>query len=123
MLHRISYCSRLFQKKSKFLSKICLISKPKFIHNSHFSMDKCQFQRLPTLITPLNYQISLTPDLTKLTFDGVEIIKLKVNQSTDEIVLNSKQLNIDSNEAKSFVLLPKENKGKSVCYENNFLNY
>jgi aminopeptidase N len=46
-------------------------------------------QRLPEVARPENYKLSFTPDLDKATFEGDEIISIRVLKSTSEITLNS----------------------------------
>jgi len=40
--------------------------------------DKKAFQRLSQDVVPLNYALRLTPDLTTFTFEGKELISVKV---------------------------------------------
>ena len=49
---------------------------------------KKPFVRLPTAIIPLNYDLTIKPDLTKFTFEGSLIVTIKVNQETEYITLN-----------------------------------
>lgn len=37
---------------------------------------------LPTTVTPIHYQLELTPNFTLLTFDGLEIINVNVSGKT-----------------------------------------
>jgi aminopeptidase N len=46
-------------------------------------------QRLPNLVVPENYVLSLAPDFTRDNFGGEETIQVKVLRPTSEIVLNS----------------------------------
>ena len=39
---------------------------------------KKEFERLPTSVKPVNYNIRLHPDLEKFTFTGVEVIDVEV---------------------------------------------
>lgn len=41
--------------------------------------DKKAFQRLPQDVVPHNYALRLTPDLNAFTFEGQELISVKVN--------------------------------------------
>src|SRR5579872_6766774 len=51
-------------------------------------------QRLLHLITPLEYDILLKPDLTSFTFTGEETLTFTLQQPTQEIALHSKNLEI-----------------------------
>src|ERR1019366_7466768 len=46
-------------------------------------------QRLPEVAVPENYKLSFTPDLDKATFEGAEIIAMRVLKPTSEITLNA----------------------------------
>ena len=52
-------------------------------------------ERLPTGITPVRYDLALTPDIAQLTFRGQVRIDLDVAAATRAIVLNSDQLILD----------------------------
>ena len=43
-------------------------------------------------ITPLNYRLRLTPDLSRFTFDGRVGIRLRLSAPVDEVVLNAAEL-------------------------------
>jgi aminopeptidase N/puromycin-sensitive aminopeptidase len=50
-------------------------------------------QRLPQAgVTPENYRLQFTPDLVKATFAGDETIRVRVNQPTTSVVLNSGEI-------------------------------
>ncbi|OMH84586.1 Aminopeptidase 1 [Zancudomyces culisetae] len=49
---------------------------------------------LPASVKPVHYDLSLTPDLEKLEFEGQVAIDLEVKEATDKIVLNSNELTI-----------------------------
>jgi aminopeptidase N len=51
---------------------------------------------LPTNVTPVHYQLSITPDAEKLTFDGQVQIDIQVKQATQTIQLNSADLTFKS---------------------------
>ena len=55
---------------------------------------KTEFKRLPSTVTPINYDISLKPNLKSFTFTGSQTIKIKVNEETKQIVLNALELEI-----------------------------
>ncbi|GAB0099066.1 Aminopeptidase [Sergentomyia squamirostris] len=63
-------------------------SSPSATHVSNMSRSK-EFQRLPTHILPLHYDLELKPDLDKFVFTGKTTVKIQVKQSTDKIVLNA----------------------------------
>ncbi|HVT03730.1 MAG TPA: M1 family metallopeptidase [Thermoanaerobaculia bacterium] len=50
--------------------------------------------RLPRNVIPSNYQLTLAPDLSKGTFEGEEIIHLKVRAPGSQIVLHAVRLSI-----------------------------
>jgi aminopeptidase N/diadenosine tetraphosphate (Ap4A) HIT family hydrolase len=50
--------------------------------------------RLPTIVQPRNYKLTLKPDLTAFTFDGVVDIECDVRESTSVIVLHAKELEV-----------------------------
>ena len=52
--------------------------------------------RLPRTVVPSNYQIHLTPDLEKFTFDGRVEIDLDINESVTSFALNAKELELSS---------------------------
>jgi aminopeptidase N len=58
-----------------------------------------QAQRLPQNVFPSNYKLSLDPDIGQQRFSGEETITVRVQQPTQEIVLNSLDLEISSVEA------------------------
>ena len=51
---------------------------------------------LPENVTPVNYKLHLTPDLTKFNFDGEVSIQINIIEPTDELVLNSAELEIEN---------------------------
>jgi len=52
--------------------------------------------KLPKQILPEEYVIRITPDLAKLTFQGSETVKLKVQQPVRKLVLNALEIKIAS---------------------------
>src|SRR5690349_20099906 len=50
--------------------------------------------KLPKQVRPTDYAIWFKPDLKKLTFSGREIVKLSVEQSTRQIILNAVDLTV-----------------------------
>ncbi len=57
--------------------------------------DSIQDYRLPKNVTPKRYEIRLTPDLKAFTFAGEVTIAVTVNETTDDVVLNALELEID----------------------------
>ena len=58
-----------------------------------------QAQRLPQTVVPSNYKLQLDPDIAQQKFSGEETITVQLQQSTQEIALNSLDLEISSAEA------------------------
>ena len=56
---------------------------------------------LPTNILPNNYRLSLSPDMEKFTFGGEVQITVEVSNTTNEIVLNAAELEIQKVVVKS----------------------
>ena len=53
-------------------------------------------QRLPTNVIPVQYTITLTPDLANATFSGEERINVNIEQPTNSITLNAAELKFQS---------------------------
>ncbi|MGH9235525.1 MAG: M1 family metallopeptidase, partial [Acidimicrobiales bacterium] len=51
--------------------------------------------RLPRIVVPRRYDLTLTPDLAAATFDGSEAIAVEVVEPTAEVVLNAVDMEID----------------------------
>ncbi|XP_062606091.1 endoplasmic reticulum aminopeptidase 1-like [Saccostrea cucullata] len=71
--------------------------------------------RLPTSVSPLEYDIHLHPNLTERKFSGKVTIKCKVVKSTDFIVLHSKDLTI------SKILLTVESVEKKITKKLEYI--
>ncbi|KAI9290700.1 hypothetical protein K502DRAFT_326607 [Neoconidiobolus thromboides FSU 785] len=56
---------------------------------------------LPTNVRPSHYVLTLTPDLNNFTFQGHAQIKIKVNEATSKIVLNSNEIEIQKAQIKN----------------------
>ncbi|XP_022253122.1 puromycin-sensitive aminopeptidase-like [Limulus polyphemus] len=52
------------------------------------------FERLPTSVLPIHYNINFKPDLQKLVFEGHETIKIEVKNETSVVVLNVLELQV-----------------------------
>jgi len=52
--------------------------------------------RLPRTVLPQRYQVELEPDLSAATFTGSVTIEANVTTSTDEIVMNAKELTVST---------------------------
>lgn len=52
--------------------------------------------RLPKIISPLHYDLTIHPNLTTLDFTGVARIQLEVHEDTSTVILHSKQLQISN---------------------------
>ncbi|XP_010864061.2 leucyl-cystinyl aminopeptidase isoform X1 [Esox lucius] len=50
--------------------------------------------RLPASVRPVNYNLSLTPNLTSKTFTGRTVINMMIQHDTKRVVLHSSDLNI-----------------------------
>jgi len=57
---------------------------------------KKEFERLPTSVKPVNYNIRLHPDLEKFTFTGVEVIDVEVKESSRTLKMNSAEIEVKS---------------------------
>ncbi|OXA64356.1 Puromycin-sensitive aminopeptidase [Folsomia candida] len=55
---------------------------------------KLEFQRLPLNAVPVHYDITIKPNFDNFTFEGVENIDLKINETSPNIVMNAVELNI-----------------------------
>jgi aminopeptidase N len=58
--------------------------------------NKIEFKRLPTNVQPLNYSLTLEPNLETFIFEGEAKIDIKISSPTDRIILNSAELNFDT---------------------------
>ncbi|XP_045180065.2 puromycin-sensitive aminopeptidase-like [Mercenaria mercenaria] len=54
------------------------------------------FQRLPTTVKPVNYDIQLKPNLKTFVFEGIESINIEVSSPTKTVTLNSIEIEISS---------------------------
>jgi len=52
--------------------------------------------RLESHISPIYYDLTLFPDLLSFTFSGKEIIKIKIDDEVNKIILHSKNLDIET---------------------------
>jgi puromycin-sensitive aminopeptidase len=70
-------------------------------------VERKKFKRLPTSVVPINYVLTLKPDLKSFTFSGTETVDVIVDEETNQILLNSLEIEINS---ASFI----SNDGKSI---------
>ena len=75
---------------------------------------KVEFKRLPSNVIPLNYGITLKPNIKSFTFSGNETVKVKVNEETKTVVLNVLELDIN---VASFTT----GSGKSIFFINELI--
>lgn len=75
--------------------------------------EKKQFERLPTNVVPIQYDLFLKPNLKNATFEGRETIQIEIVDPTKTIVLNSLELKI-----KSCVLTKNEKSLKPIIKVN-----
>lgn len=68
------------------------------------------FERLPTKVTPVNYNLTLAPSFESSNFDGTALIKVKVNEATNEVTLNANDLELLHNQDKVCHALQGESK-------------
>jgi puromycin-sensitive aminopeptidase len=66
-----------------------------FDQETSISADKALEHRLPAAVTPVRYELRLTPDLVAFTFAGEERVVVTVHEATAEVVLNSLELELD----------------------------
>ena len=52
--------------------------------------------RLDSHISPINYDLTISPDILAGTFTGSETIKIKITKEINEIVLHSKDIKIET---------------------------
>lgn len=57
-------------------------------------MDPSKPAKLPAAVKPLRYSVHLVPDAATDTFQGAETVDLQVNEATNKIQLNSKNIEI-----------------------------
>ena len=55
-----------------------------------------QFHQLPNNVTPVKYNLTLSPDLEQFVFNGEEDIEITIDYQTSQIVVNSADLTIVS---------------------------
>ena len=64
------------------------------MHEASQQLDESAF-RLPRTVLPRRYELTIEPDLASATFTGEEAVAVEVVEPVTEIVLNSKELEID----------------------------
>ena len=60
---------------------------------SFFFQDK-NYYRLPKSVEPINYRLTLNPNMDTYTFEGSEMITIRVKETIQNITLHSHNLNI-----------------------------
>jgi len=73
---------------------------------------KKSFTRLTAHIIPLEYDITLKPDLKNFTFEGVETIILNVTKATKALTLHSKEIDIETVSLEDFSGSPEKSSRK-----------
>ena len=58
------------------------------------STAKKSFERLPSAVIPVNYDLKLTPNLKEFSFEGVVNIDVDVKSPTKSVILNAAELDI-----------------------------
>ena len=77
-------------------------------------MGNANSYRLPTNVNPVNYEISLSPDLENFTFHGEESILVTITEETRSISLNSVDISITQ------ATLTNQNGNTQVPIETSF---
>ena len=54
------------------------------------------FQRLPDSVLPVHYQLTLSPDLDALLFDGTLLVSISIKEDVRSITMNAAHLNVTS---------------------------
>ena len=89
---------RYFHLNSKKVQSISYFAELRMasngVHTNGKAKEKKAFERLPTNVKPIHYEVFLKPDLKNLTFEGQMNVKLNVTQSTNTLVCNAADLNI-----------------------------
>uniref|UniRef100_A0A1I8JHD6 Aminopeptidase n=1 Tax=Macrostomum lignano TaxID=282301 RepID=A0A1I8JHD6_9PLAT len=57
---------------------------------------KTEFKKLPTHSRPINYNLTLTPNLLDFTFKGQQVVTVEITEPTNSLVLNSAELEIET---------------------------
>ena len=65
-------------------------------HSVTMATEKPVFERLPTDVLPINYILSLEPNLTDFTFRGNVVIETKVSKPVTSVILNSCEIEVNS---------------------------
>nr|CAB3264421.1 puromycin-sensitive aminopeptidase-like [Phallusia mammillata] len=109
LVYRVCFCVPVPVSVRSFSASAILLS------STSMAPEKKPFSRLPTNVTPLNYNLWLKPCLSSFVFDGKQAVKVKVSSATPKIVLNCVDISISS---ASFVSEGgQEIKSNSIDYE------
>jgi len=57
-------------------------------------MKKSVMTNLPTGVIPVNYKLTLEPDLNSFTFKGSEAVTIEISRPTNLIVLNCIEIDV-----------------------------
>ncbi|MEE2884427.1 MAG: M1 family metallopeptidase [Chloroflexota bacterium] len=57
-------------------------------------MKKSVMTNLPSGVIPVNYKLTLEPDLNSFTFKGIEVVTIEISRPTDLIVLNCIEIDV-----------------------------
>jgi len=81
---KFHYSAPSFRAAIAATAVVCVI-----LHNANA-------QRLPSIVIPEHYKLTLTPDLKAATFTGVETIDVTLAEATSRITLNSAEIAFQS---------------------------
>ena len=78
-------------------------------------------QRLPDTVVPEHYQLTLTPDLQKKTFQGEETIRIRLQKATPTVTLNAaeitfQEVNIDQGGSKQTAKVATDPKEETASF-------
>ena len=71
---------------------------------------------LPKNLKPLKYTLSLKPDMSNFTFDGILNFNFEVLEKTNNIILNSKELKINKCQFENKLIKKRAKMRKWLCF-------